>query len=212
MHNQPANRVLVSGRYFIEHDLRDVTEIVRMFPKLSRNELAKTVCENLEWHTANGQLKLASCYQFFSKPEAEGLITLPPKQESMIRCPDDKIEIGSLTEAGEWVEGTASELGPLDVEPLRDRSDNRLWNEYVEMFIFYLPSRRQSNRDITGPQLLENLKVLFPELSKMPHQETLCRLVEEVEVDQIKAAYIGMMKQLIRKKKSKTYCRAKAIW
>ena len=134
MSELPASRVLVSGRYFTEQDLRDVTEIVRMFPKLSRSELAKTVCENLEWYTANGHLKLASCYQLFNKLEKEGLINLPPKQESMIRCPGDEVEIGPRTEAGERIEGKASDLEPLEVEPLRRSSDNRLWNEYVERY------------------------------------------------------------------------------
>jgi len=73
----------------------------------------------------------------------------------------------------------------------------------VLMFIFHLSSRRQGNRKLTGPQLLENLKVFFPELTEMPHQDTLYRLVEEMEVDQIEGAYIGMLKQLIRKKKFK---------
>jgi len=73
----------------------------------------------------------------------------------------------------------------------------------ILMFIFHLPSRRGGNRDLTGPQLLENLKVFFPELTEMPHQDTLFRLVEEMEVEKIEAAYIGMMKQLIRKKKFK---------
>jgi len=66
-----------------------------------------------------------------------------------------------------------------------------------------LPSRRGGNRDLTGPQLLENLKTLYPGLTEMPHQDTLFRLVEEMEVEQIETAYIGMMKQLIRNKKFK---------
>ena len=73
----------------------------------------------------------------------------------------------------------------------------------ILMFIFHLPSRRGGNRDLTGPQLLENLKVLLPELNEMPHQDTLCRLLEEMDVEQIETAYISMLKQLIRKKKFK---------
>jgi len=73
----------------------------------------------------------------------------------------------------------------------------------ILMFIFHLSSRRQSNRELTGPQLLENLKVLFPDLTEMPHQDTLCRLMEEMEVEQIEFTYLSMLKQLIRKKKFK---------
>lgn len=74
----------------------------------------------------------------------------------------------------------------------------------ILMFIFHLPSRREVNRELTGPQLLENLKAIFPELTDMPHQDTLCRLMEEIEVEQIESSYISMLKQLIRKKKFKS--------
>jgi len=134
MTNQSPNRTLISGRYFSEQDLMDVKEMARMFPNLSRTELANTICENLGWVTATGQPKTASCYQLFNKLEKEGLINLPPMQESMIRCPGDKVEIGPRTEAGERIDGKVSDLEPLDVEPLRRSSDNRLWNEYVHRY------------------------------------------------------------------------------
>jgi len=134
MTNQSPNRTLISGRYFSEQDLMDVKEMARMFPNLSRTELANTICENLGWVTATGQPKTASCYQLFNKLEKEGLINLPPKQESMIRCPGDQVEIGPRTEAGERIDGKASDLEPLEVEPLRRSSDNRLWNEYVHRY------------------------------------------------------------------------------
>ena len=52
-------------------------------------------------------------------------------------------------------------------------------------FVFQMESRRQANREMTMPQFQENLKLLFPELDSMPHQDTLARLLAHIEVDQI---------------------------
>ena len=72
------------------------------------------------------------------------------------------------------------------------------------MFVFHVDSRRQANREMTTPQLLENLQALFPELVDMPHQDTLCRLLEKIDVNQIETVYIAMLKGLIRKKTFKS--------
>jgi hypothetical protein len=71
----------------------------------------------------------------------------------------------------------------------------------ILMFVFQKTSRRKTNQEMTTPQLLENLKVLFPELTDMPHQDTLCRLLEKIGVAEIETIYIDMLKKLIRKKK-----------
>ena len=55
MLKQPDEPVLLSGRYFTVQELHEVQETVRLFPKLSRAELAKTLCENLGWVTPTGQ-------------------------------------------------------------------------------------------------------------------------------------------------------------
>jgi hypothetical protein len=48
----------------------------------------------------------------------------------------------------------------------------------ILIFVFQMPSRRKANQEITAPQLLENLKAVFPELTEMPHQNTLYRLLK----------------------------------
>ncbi len=73
----------------------------------------------------------------------------------------------------------------------------------ILMFAFQMGSRRQTNREMTTPQLLENLKAVFSELEEMPHQDTLCRLLEEIDVTEIETIYIDLLRQLIGKKKFK---------
>ena len=73
----------------------------------------------------------------------------------------------------------------------------------ILMFVFQIPSRSQTNRDMTAPQLLENLRAVFPELKEMPHQDTLYRLLVEIDVSQLETIYIDMLRSMIRKKRFK---------
>lgn len=71
----------------------------------------------------------------------------------------------------------------------------------ILMFVFQLSSRRKANRSLTTPQLIENLKALCPELDDMPHQDTLSRFLECIDVSRIEDAYLDLLNELIRKKK-----------
>ncbi len=134
MANELDAPVLISGRYFSVQELEEVQETVRMFPKLSRAELAKTICENLSWVTLVGQYKIASCQQLLDKLERQGLINLPAKQEDKIQDTRDRISFGLRTEAGLPVEGYVTKYEPINLKPVTEKVDMRLWNEYVHRY------------------------------------------------------------------------------
>src|ERR671922_829641 len=69
-----------SGRRFTRRQLARVQETVQQFPKLSRTELAHTLCEHLNWKTPNGKNKVESCLTLLEKLEAQGVVSLPAKQ------------------------------------------------------------------------------------------------------------------------------------
>jgi len=73
----------------------------------------------------------------------------------------------------------------------------------ILIFVFQVPSRRNANQEVTAPQFLENLRAIFPELTEMPHQDTLYRLLVEIDVEQLEKIYIDMLRGLIRKKSLK---------
>ena len=70
----------LSGRYFSKKELRQVQETVKMFPNLSRSELAFTICEHLSWVTPKGSNKINSCLDSLQQLENRGYIQLPLKQ------------------------------------------------------------------------------------------------------------------------------------
>jgi hypothetical protein len=70
-------------------------------------------------------------------------------------------------------------------------------------FIFRLSSRREINRELSGMVVFENLKRIFPELESIPHADTLARLLEKINVNDIERTHIALINQLIRNKKFK---------
>src|SRR5260370_37705675 len=69
-----------SGRRFTRKRLAQVLETVEGFPKLSRTELARTLCEHLNWKTPNGKNKEESSLTMLEELEAQGVVSLPAKQ------------------------------------------------------------------------------------------------------------------------------------
>ncbi len=55
------------GRYISPQELRQIRETVELFPKLSRKELAQTICEHLEWFSASGTNKIDACLKLLAK-------------------------------------------------------------------------------------------------------------------------------------------------
>ena len=72
-------------------------------------------------------------------------------------------------------------------------------------FVFHLTSRREANRRMSLPMFQQNLRLLFPELDSLPHQDTLNRLLARIEVEEIEASLIDLMQRFIRKKKFYRY-------
>jgi len=72
-------------------------------------------------------------------------------------------------------------------------------------FAFQMSSRRRANQEMTRPVFEANLRQLFPDLEELPHQDTLARLLARIDVSQIEAAHLDMIRQLIRGKKFGRY-------
>jgi hypothetical protein len=126
--------ILLFGRDFTEEDLWIIKETVRRFPKLSQTELAHTICENLNWVTPNGRNKVESCMQLLARLDSEGSIKLPKK-----RRPDTlkqtHIIITSRTDMPGEIKGDLTEVG-VQLRPVLEKPEVRLWNEYVERYHF----------------------------------------------------------------------------
>jgi hypothetical protein len=65
-----------SGRRFSSAELAEIKEVVDSCSGLSRTELAKTICELLEWTRPSGTLKSRECLEFLEQLDTEGIIRL----------------------------------------------------------------------------------------------------------------------------------------
>jgi hypothetical protein len=68
-------------------------------------------------------------------------------------------------------------------------------------FVLQTASRREANRELTGPVLLGHLRALFPEMESLPHQDTLNRILAGIEVEALQEAHVQMIRRLVRNKK-----------
>ena len=68
-------------------------------------------------------------------------------------------------------------------------------------FVFQIASRREANRRLSRAVFLQTLQGLFPELETLPHADTLHRVLERLEVSELEAAHVGVVRRLIRNKK-----------
>lgn len=124
---------LLYGRWFTMSEILEVTEIIRMFPKLSRNEIAKTICEGLSWTAPNGKYKIDACMKLLEKLQLDELIELPEKRNTLPLTQEQVIP-GVQTTEEEDIQGTVSQFAPITLESVRSKEDIRLWNEYVERY------------------------------------------------------------------------------
>ena len=57
----------VGNRELTNKEIVLIQEIVELFPSLSRKELAKTICENLNWKNEANNHKIISCLNLLKK-------------------------------------------------------------------------------------------------------------------------------------------------
>ncbi len=69
------------------------------------------------------------------------------------------------------------------------------------MFVFRRQSRRDFNENMTGPGVYNLLQQLFPEITTIPHADTIARFLERIDPEEIERIHINMIKRLIKNKK-----------
>ena len=58
---------------------------------------------------------------------------------------------------------------------------------------------------MSRPMFMKNLQMLFPALETCPHQDTLNRLLSNIDIDKLESLHFEMVRKLIRQKKFVRY-------
>ena len=122
------------GRAIRAEELALIRETVELFPGLSRFELAKTICDHLEWYTASGTYRTDACLGLLERLETRGLIRLPAKRAW---APPRGVRRGAGIQAsapGAEIRGGLGELGAVRLTVAESRSEIERWNEYVARY------------------------------------------------------------------------------
>ena len=142
MNTRQYTSIVQCGRLITGKEIRDIAEIVCLFPRLSRMELVRTICENLEWFTASGSGKVEACFRLLEKLESQGIIRLPEKQIQMARTSSrNGLSISRRTEPGEKITGTLKALGTVWLDIAKAKEEADLFNEYIYRY-HYLKYKR----------------------------------------------------------------------
>jgi len=121
-----------SGREFMPEDIELIKWTRKTYQKLSRRELASTVCELLNWTTPSGTAKLPQCIEFMEKLEAEGVIQLPSLQgHNRKSC---KIKIPELNIEPQEIHGEIRNYEPIRLEIARPGETLKRWRYYVNQY------------------------------------------------------------------------------
>ena len=150
LHNSAASNpsISVCGRHFDAEDIALVRGLADRFPGLSRNELALTVCELVDWHRPSGRPKSRECLDLFDLLEQAGICRFPPKKKTRPLGLPAQPPIGSEDLPPEAISGDLRDLTPVTLEPVRSPERHQLWRDLVGRFHYlgYRPAFGASMR------------------------------------------------------------------
>ncbi|MBF0439829.1 MAG: DUF4338 domain-containing protein [Magnetococcales bacterium] len=120
-----------SGRRFSSADLVEIKEVLDSCSGLSRTELAKTICELLEWTRPSGTLKSRECLEFLEQIDSEGIIRLPDRRQTRPFGSTTRIQ-PAKDEESIVLAGSVEQFDPVRLEQVGDRTGRDLWRGMVE--------------------------------------------------------------------------------
>ncbi len=124
--------ITYSGRKFSPEELALIKQAARDYAGLGITEIARTICEWLEWRRPNGRLKNHECRLLLERLQDQGLLTLPTLRRSGRRGPRP-VAIDTPIDVPEPVQSRIAELEPLRLA-LVEPEESTLWRQLMERF------------------------------------------------------------------------------
>jgi Domain of unknown function (DUF4338) len=126
-------RLRFCGRLFSGEELGLMRELAGDYAGLGVTEMARTVCELLDWKRANGRLKHQECRQLLEHLRDQGWLKLPRLRNSGPRGPR-QIQLSEASAPQARVESSAGEFEPLELRLVESRAESQLWTELIERY------------------------------------------------------------------------------
>lgn len=134
MNKKITGSIFQCGREITIHELEEIRECVKMFWRLSRSELAQTICEHLEWFAATGANKTDAGMKLLEHLEAKGLLQLPEKRPTRKSGPEGPVQITDRTDPQPEIVGSLRDSGLIRLDIVKDKETMDLWKEYIQRY------------------------------------------------------------------------------
>jgi len=125
--------VTFCGRRFTAQEVELMRVVARDYAGLGVTEIARTICELLEWTRPNGGLKNHECRQLLERLAEEGVLTLPALRKLGGRG-SRRVNLSPQHSEPEPVECGAKECEPLELALVEGEEESRRWRAQVERF------------------------------------------------------------------------------
>src|SRR3989304_5811347 len=124
--------VVVCGRVFPHNVLRRIKAAVRDPPGWSRADLARSVCDWLDWRAEGGKRKAVNCRLALVRLQRRGMIDLPPPRRT-VRFGGSSFATTRLNVPAK-LEGSVHKLRKLElvVVNAKDRQRDLQWKQMVQ--------------------------------------------------------------------------------
>lgn len=119
------------GRRFSAPEVSLICEVVDTCGGIDRKELARTVCELLDFKRVSGGLKTRECRDLLERLEDMGLLRLPAKRATGGSGPRKRLAPSTEEVPCSTLCGRIDAFGPVDVRPVIDDAQRRLLRELV---------------------------------------------------------------------------------
>jgi hypothetical protein len=123
--------ITFTGRHFTPEDVELIQEVVDMCSGLSRTELARTLCDLLEWYRPNGETKVWECKDLLEKLDEKGVVQLPQLRTSKPRGTTTRVPVTERGDEKPPIEGTVRDFAPISLELVADEDQRLHWRELV---------------------------------------------------------------------------------
>jgi hypothetical protein len=125
--------VTFCGRRFTAQEVDLMRQMTHDYAGLGVTEIARTICELLDWKRPNGGLKNHECRQLLEHLQAERMVTLPALRKLGGRGPRQE-DLSQPRVEPEPVACAASECEPLELALVEGEMESRSWREHVERY------------------------------------------------------------------------------
>jgi hypothetical protein len=122
------------GQTIRQDQLNEIAMIVATFPKLTRTELANTICELFSWKRPTGKLKTVECRQFLERLDAKGIIQLPACQSKYAKRTKFSVDKTESSDIQAILSVKLRDLSPIRLSRVKNYTERQLWYEYMDRY------------------------------------------------------------------------------